>query len=274
LALTGLGFFFALGVKGLGGVLSIRARTASRELSGALLEDMRQELQGYRALTGLEPDQLIVVGFVTIAWNLLERGIEVLIALTAEWKDPIGDFVTADMGNVTKAQLLANLITHRITDERLREESRSVLAFFDELRNRRNNLIHATMDWDTADENKEERPAHTKRSAKAGKGAVIKARIDCDLPALRQLGKDIELCYEAWREIYFKMHQFNYFHRHPKPGDDAATLAHYLHEIGPGTYENIAQTQIRLKALRSQSGGQCNTQPQRPPSQRKPKARD
>jgi hypothetical protein len=35
LAILGLALAFALGVKGLGGVLSIRARTASRELSGA-----------------------------------------------------------------------------------------------------------------------------------------------------------------------------------------------------------------------------------------------
>jgi hypothetical protein len=68
----GLALAFALGVKGFGGVFSIRARTASRELSGAfVMADNRQEL-------------LVAVGEALAAWSAIEVFITDLFAILTD----------------------------------------------------------------------------------------------------------------------------------------------------------------------------------------------
>jgi hypothetical protein len=67
LVLAGLGSFFALGVKGLGGVLSILVRTASRELSRGFVMDFKS----------LDPNvrTLALVGSFLQTWAFLENSI-------------------------------------------------------------------------------------------------------------------------------------------------------------------------------------------------------
>jgi hypothetical protein len=62
LGFPGLGFFFALGVKGLGGVFSIRRRTSSREGSFAMSDTP----------TALHPSLLEGIGIIVQRWAYVE----------------------------------------------------------------------------------------------------------------------------------------------------------------------------------------------------------
>src|SRR5262249_18766888 len=72
LPLVGLGFFFALGVKGLGGVLSILARTASRELSGGFV-------------MATNPDELMLaLAYALEKWSRVEMSLSSLFEVLSD----------------------------------------------------------------------------------------------------------------------------------------------------------------------------------------------
>src|SRR5271163_4717015 len=92
---------------------------------------------------GLSEEQLRLIGLIAISWNNLETELEERIWQLGKWPSPIGTFVTNRMTTVPRIQLFRNLLKHQITDESLQNDAETWCSFFDKLRGRRNDFVHA-----------------------------------------------------------------------------------------------------------------------------------
>ena len=92
--------------------------------------------------TGLPSKSLEYIGIIALMWNSLELDYQRLIWQVAGWDESTGPLVTLDMGNVSRANLLLNLLAASRLHDRIKEEAAVVSAIFNETRVARNALVH------------------------------------------------------------------------------------------------------------------------------------
>jgi len=217
----------------------------------------------YEEYTGLSAKQLEAVGFISLAWNGLETGLSVLAWELADWPKNIGELVTTDLGNVSKAQLFDNLVKLIIKEPRLTAECEDLSMFFDNLRERRNKLVHSVIRLSATDA----KPSRlVKRSAKARSGSVTETEIIADLAALNALAQDIKLCADAMRPIFRKVWWHQYYEKNHKP-TDPTPIGVFVHQDAEPS-DGIAQLQTRVATLFPQRHAQRNKRPQPRKSQK------
>ena len=98
--------------------------------------------------TGLTDRKLRAIGMVTILWNTIEIDFQELIWTLGDWSPFIGQFITLDLGNVSRIKLAFNLLHSRHKEERLITNAETVIHFYDECRQIRNRLIHGLPVYD------------------------------------------------------------------------------------------------------------------------------
>ena len=85
-----------------------------------------------RFWTGLTDERLAGLGYVNFAWNILERKVASLIWVAADLPQSVGELVTADLGNVSLATLLINLVKQS-ADDRIIDQANKTVAVIDGL---------------------------------------------------------------------------------------------------------------------------------------------
>ena len=98
--------------------------------------------------TGMTERKLQLIGVVTIMWNSVEFDVRKLAWTVGELGEARGQLITADLGNVTLIQLTRNLLLASKFHDRIKAEGALVLSIFDEMRSKRNALIHGTLIFD------------------------------------------------------------------------------------------------------------------------------
>lgn len=216
----------------------------------------------YEEYTGLSTKQLAIVGFISLAWNGLESGLAVLTWELASWPREIGLLVTTDLGNVSKAQLFENLVHLKITEPVLVQDCLDMSIFFDNLRVRRNGIVHSMVRLSPSDAD----PSRlVKRSAKEGRGKIKETRIDADLPTLNLLAQDISLCNEAMRQIYRKIWYLDFYKKN-RGAKETTTFEEFLWSLERGSFDEIALLRTRVAELFPQRHKRGSKQRQPPPS--------
>lgn len=137
--------------------------------------------------------KLQLIGAVTIMWNSVEVDLKKLIWTAGDLGETRGQLITADMGNVTLIQVGRNLLLASPYHERTKAEAAVVLSIFDEMRAKRNALVHGAPI----------RGAHSmlvgklaRFSAKEPKGTVTIKSIDVTEDFLDDLILDLVVCGE------------------------------------------------------------------------------
>ena len=104
-----------------------------------------------RQWTGLDDEHLASIGFVTFAWNALERKFASLVWATADWSQEIGEVVTTSLGNVSLVSLFLNLLKQELAkrdDRQIWAQAIETGALFDKIRGARNDMIHSFFHFD------------------------------------------------------------------------------------------------------------------------------
>ena len=146
---------------------------------------------------GLSAEQLRLIGLIAISWNNLETGLEERIWQLGKWSAPIGAFVTNRMTTVPRIELFKNLVRHQITNASLQTDAETWCRFFDKLRGRRNDFVHAIPRFgvDSFD-------SYIKRQTK-GSGTINITTHNLSVAELKNLCLDLRLC-ETESYLLFK----------------------------------------------------------------------
>jgi hypothetical protein len=133
---------FALGVNGLGGVFSILARTASRELSGALdmADDPLEYIPGY--ISPLSDKEHARLGRIAVLWGQIEHFVEYLLPRVSglTWKELEALQVT-EKQMASKTSFL-QLAAKRLGDAELEKQVRKFCELIHDTKTRRNHAFH------------------------------------------------------------------------------------------------------------------------------------
>lgn len=172
--------------------------------------------------------------------------VEVCIWAAAGWDDDVGGIVTADLQNVSRKTLAQNLIHLKVTDDpTLLEDAEVVIAFFDVMRTRRNDLVHGlpitAIDLPMP-------KSFFSCSARKGKGVELKRRADVSPPALTELCQDVTNAFQALTKLAMKLH----WRREYRSNDSLRTTAteqEYVHGWIQPSFET-ALLRRRLEEVR------------------------
>jgi hypothetical protein len=157
------------------------------------------------AATGMSDARLAAIGYISVLWNGLERNLVACIWVAADWPEDLGEIVTADLGNVSRAELLMNLIKQFIpNDPKIIDQANETLKLCDHLRGIRNRLIHGFFNWRhlglSDDDNL------VKFTAKKRSGYAKMELVQIDQLFLEELAADIALCSEFLNDLTHKIH--------------------------------------------------------------------
>jgi hypothetical protein len=151
----------------------------------------------------MSDQQLTMIGYISVVWNALERHLVACIWSAAGWPQDIGELVTADLGDVSRCDLLANL-ANRIKgdDDRIVSQTIKTLALYDHVRAARNDLMHGFYNfreqgWPLSHELK-------KFTAKRRSGSVEMKSVGVALPVLEELAADLFTCNDSLDDLYHK----------------------------------------------------------------------
>jgi hypothetical protein len=152
---------------------------------------------------GLSEEQLRLIGLIAISWNNLEVDLEERIWQLDKWSAPIGTFVTNHMTTVPRIELFKNLVRYQITNESLRTDAETWCRFFDRLRGRRNDFVHAIPRFgpDGFD-------SYIKRQTKGGGGTIKITAHNLSVAELENLSWDLRLCETGSYLLFEKMMRF------------------------------------------------------------------
>lgn len=217
-----------------------------------------------RAMTGMTDEQLTLIGYISVLWNALERNMVAAIFAAAEWEPDVGDLVTADLQNVSRANLLMNFVRKNVKgDERLINQTQDTLALLDLLRGSRNDLMHGFFDY----KHQTSSPASLlKLTTKRRTGAVEIKSVSVSLSELEDFATDLHICNESLNDLYHKLHFRNRWNAGERGvfAEDYENAVHGWRE--PSL--DISFVQECLKK-RSQRPNPPRPKPQRPPSRQR-----
>jgi hypothetical protein len=157
-----------------------------------------------RFWTGLDDGHLASIGFVNFAWNILERKFCSLVWVTAGWDQPTGELVTADLGNVSMAGLLVNLLILNLKeyeDDRLLDQGQLTVSVFDGIRADRNDIVHSFFFHDPT----KEISHNIKISAKKRRGTAEIKSIAMSNNDIDTLCAAISDCYDSIDDLVHKL---------------------------------------------------------------------
>jgi hypothetical protein len=158
-----------------------------------------------QSVTGMSDAQLATIGYISVLWNGLERNFVACIWVAADWPQDFGEIVTADLGNVGRADLLMNLIKQSIADDpRIADQAGLTIALCDQLRGVRNHLMHGFFNW--RHRGLETDDKLIKFSAKARSGYAKMMMVPVDQTFLEQAVADLHLCNESFNDLTHKLH--------------------------------------------------------------------
>jgi hypothetical protein len=142
------------------------------------------------------------LAFANFAWNILERKFASLVWVAADWSQSLGEFVTADLGNVSITMLFLNIIKDSIDDKSIVEQSELTVNMFGNLRSDRNDLIHCFFFSDPT----KNISRHVKVSAKKGSGSLEIKTIAMSKGDIDRMCDDISTCVESVDDLVHKIH--------------------------------------------------------------------
>lgn len=154
------------------------------------------------AMTGMRDDQLAQIGYISVLWNAMERNLVACIWVVARWTEEVGEIVTADIGNNTRADMLMNLVKLNVDDPKLNEQTTITLALYDLIRGARNDLMHGFYNWRHI--GLQPRESLSKLSAKKRTGVAEMKVIPVSLEHLQQIANDLHVCNESFNDLYHK----------------------------------------------------------------------
>ena len=140
---------------------------------------------------------------VAISWNNLEADLEERIWQIAKWSNSVGAFVTTHMPNSAKLELFNNLVSFAIDDEALRGYSVAWFSFFDKVRERRNNVVHALPRFGATGFD-----SYVKRATRKGKGTISLIEHEFDAATVESVVRDIRLCEAGSYVLFSKLMRF------------------------------------------------------------------
>lgn len=155
-------------------------------------------------MTGMSDEQLATIGYINVLWNGVERNLEGCIWAAANWSQELGQVVTADLQNVSRATLLMNIVHQRIgDDERLIEHACKSMELYERLRSVRNDLIHGFFNWSR-------RSGKTldtllKFTAKHRTGFAEAKVVPVSQGTLDRIAEDMAVCLEALNDLMHKL---------------------------------------------------------------------
>lgn len=153
-------------------------------------------------MTGMSDEQLAILGYISVLWNAVERNMVACIWAVANWKQEVGEVVTADLNNIGRIDLFSNLVKLNIDDERLLDQSKITVKAYDLLRVARNDLMHGFFNW-------QHRGLRTdnsliKFSGKKRNGTVEMKVIQVHKETLETIASDLLLCNESFHDLLNK----------------------------------------------------------------------
>jgi hypothetical protein len=163
-----------------------------------------------RFWTGVDDDHLASVAFANYAWNIVERKFVSLVWITADWTQKVGELVTADLGNVSVANLFINLVKQLVTDDdRIVEQSTKTVALLDSLRGERNDIIHSFFHHDPINS----ASRHIKLSAKPRSGEAEIKVVTFSKDSINEILSDLSICYDSMDDLAHKITFRRYFEK-------------------------------------------------------------
>jgi hypothetical protein len=158
---------------------------------------------GRQFWTGVDDDHLTSVAFANYVWNMLERKFVSLVWVAADWPQKVGELVTADLGNVSVATLLINIIKQNILDDdRIIKQATKTVALVDSIRNERNELIHSFFIHDPVARS----GRHMKLSAKGRSGEAEIKVVTLSKNRINEMLEDMSICYDSIDDLAHKIH--------------------------------------------------------------------
>jgi hypothetical protein len=163
---------------------------------------------GRQFWTGVDDDHLTSVAFANYVWNMLERKFVSLVWVAADWPQKVGELVTADLGNVSVATLLINIIKQNILDDdRIIKQATKTVALVDSIRNERNELIHSFFIHDPVARS----GRHMKLSAKGRSGEAEIKVVTLSKNRINEMLEDMSICYDSIDDLAHKITFKRYF---------------------------------------------------------------
>ena len=199
-----------------------------------------------QALTGMSDQQLATIGFISVIWNGLERNMVACIWAAADWTQELGELVTADLGNVSRADLLMNIVKQRVDDPLLQEQAQITIALYDFIRSARNDLMHGFFNWRHRGLSTDE--GLVKLSAKKRSGSVEMKVIPVGQSVQDQLAFDMRLCNESFHDLLNKL----YFRNRFLAGERGAFAQNY-HDAVHGWREPSFEISLVRECLKRRS---------------------
>lgn len=91
----------------------------------------------------LTPAQLQAIGKITLLWNSAEAEMQKLIWVGARIDDTVGEFVTADMNNIPRIQIIRNIAFYYANKKpKALTYIQTAIDLYDEARIARNAIVH------------------------------------------------------------------------------------------------------------------------------------
>jgi hypothetical protein len=138
--------------------------------------------------TSLSDSQLRSIGQIAVLWNSAEASFQQLIWMIANWDDFTGQLVTADLNNPARHKLAQNISNLKISDDEVRRYLLLTIDLFDKARSVRNDIVHGLP---KVEQGAATSDIGTKRTAKAGVGAVRITHCDISESALEDFISDL-----------------------------------------------------------------------------------
>lgn len=152
--------------------------------------------------TGLTPLRLQRIGVITVMWNSVEVDVKRLAWTMGGLDAATGQIVTTDFLNVSLILMARNLLLRSSYHERTKREGVLVLDIFDQMRSRRNGLIHGVPVYD----NHGQLSGKLARfSAKKATGSISITEITADDAYLDDIIHNLVMCGEFISDCQRKM---------------------------------------------------------------------
>jgi hypothetical protein len=143
-----------------------------------------------KLLASLSAEQTKLIGEITILWNAMEHQFTRIVWLGVNTSDIEGEFITADLPNVSRIKLVQNLARHHFKsqqDNPTLTYIETVADLFDQCRVERNDIVHGL----PVQKGNDDATHLEKRTARKGTGQITISRKHLSLERLAQFKTDL-----------------------------------------------------------------------------------
>jgi hypothetical protein len=169
------------------------ADTHSQSLEAFIMPDVERRRGPYTFLRPVSKEQLAAIGAIAVEGAALEHALEWAIWKMLGLPDDIGELLTTGQNFPRKVNTFKQAAYKRFEDPALRKEADEIAARTLSSSRRRNDVIHASWDWDLPeyfpDTTEQLRAIASIR--KLGKGPTETRELAADVPALVQIAAEL-----------------------------------------------------------------------------------